>query len=243
MHESNLDPVTPDLEDAPPEQATETPATEESSAPAPAPEAPPARLAEWTENVDGWVTQGFGPKTASAVRNVRRELVIPLTDSEKARLAEDLVEISEEEAELDAEIKRQKAEWKEAKESFAARRANKLGAVRTGKERRIVDAQEVFDHESGTHYVRMDGDATRYLERPMKEQEYLVGAPKLFVETTEPASQNTADATLVATSEDGKVTKLHGRKPRAKVSNSIDSDVSDVMRAERKRTKKDHTTT
>lgn len=187
-----------------------------------------------------WVTQGNGTKTIASQRNVRQELTIMMKDEEKARLAEDLAQIADEEAALDAEIKRQKAEWKEAKESFSARKANKLSAVRTGKEKRIVDAMEVFDHESGTHYFIHGG--ARFLERQMKDQEYMVGAPKLFVEVASTSAED-PHGKLVATSEDGKVTKLHGRKPRAKMSNSIDSDVSAVMREEKStRTKKDHTT-
>lgn len=208
----------------------------------------------WSETVGPWTTAGVGTHTQRVTKPVTQELTILMTDEEKARLAEDLADLADREARLDQRKKSFVARWKARKERVAAERGNKLSAVRTGKEKRLVSATQVYDHESRTTYFVTAESTERYLERAMKDAEFLIGQPPLFVEKPEesnvteirPAIGNGIDAELVASSEDGKVTKLSDRKrrqpPRAGMV-SVDSDVRDVMRSEKSaRTKKDHTT-
>lgn len=172
---------------------------------------------------------------------MQRELLVALTDEEKARLAEDICTTYAEDTMLEAEKKDWIAGWKARKEKNNAVRANKIGAVSTGKETRLVDCDEVFDHVFRTHYFHYAGQ--QHQVREMRDAEYLVGQPTLFggdeLEESE-LKQNVAevrlDATLVA-SVDEKGTKVSKKlktltlKPIEKLSDK-DSEIQKVMREE-----------
>lgn len=230
-------------------------------------ETPPTKPSEdsvqargpWSEKSGEWTAAGFDNKTTSVARFTKHELTIALTDEEKARLAEDIAQTYAEDLALDEEKKEFLAEWKAKKQHVASRRSNKISAVHTGKEKRIVECAEVYDHQAGAHYflyARKNEEPSRYLERPMKEPEYLVGMPKLFVEE-QPTESNvteirpaksSVEGKLVATSEDGKVTKFakpakRYQPPGPGMTVAPGSELDQVMREEKNpRTKHDHTT-
>jgi hypothetical protein len=196
--------------------------------------------------------------TRAVRRNVEQALWIPLTDEEKARLAEDMVETHAADLQLDAEKKEWLAEWKHRKEVVASRRAKKIAAVQTGREERVVDAVEYFDHDQRMHYfvANVGGEAMVFHERPMKEQEFLVGQPTLFADT--PAEEEgptvtevrpeSIEATLVASSSDEEGTKVTKRGKRLQpvapgMTPSVGSELAEVMREERSvKGKVDHVT-
>ena len=185
-------------------------------------------------------------------KTVEQELAIPLTDEEKARLAEDMAETYGDDQKLDAEKKSWLADWKSRKEKVAKTRANKIAAINTGRERRIVEAQEFFDHGRKLHYfvAQVGTERQVFLERPMKEQEFLVGMPQLFPDaptegdgaTVHEIRPGSVDGELVASSEDGKVTRLSKKAKREAEPTpaEVDSDVAQAIREETNRkTKKD----
>jgi hypothetical protein len=226
----------------------------------------PAPLPTWgvlnsvTKEGDWSRVENEAGSTLYVFKRTEHELAIPLTDEEKARLAEDLAETYGEDQALDAEKKDWLAGWKSRKEQVAKRRTNKIVAINTGKERRIVEADEFFDHGRKVHYfvAAVGSEKALFLERPMKEAEFLVGMPQLFPGA--PAEGEDDEATvheirpgavegeLVASSEDGKGTKLTGRGKRLQplgpgMSAHPDSDIGQVMREEKSaRSKHDHTT-
>ena len=208
----------------------------------------------WSEPVGPWTTHGTGQTTTYVTRPASQEVMVVLLDVEKARLAEDIAIEHDAIAELEERKKDFMAAWKSDKQAVLHRMQNKVQAVRSGKERRVIDGLEVFDHESRTHYFSGE-TGLKYGERALKDQEYLVGQPELFVVKPEAPNvheirsrkraSNEIDGELVGSSEDGKATKL--AKPRTsqapREGMTVSSDVRDVMREEKNpRTKVDHTT-
>lgn len=207
---------------------------------------PEAELLTWTENVDEWTTSGAGPKTHRAQRTVAANLDIPLSDVEKARLAEDIADTNDALVRHAARKALFMELWKAKASKLQARHDGKISAVRTGIEHRTVQATEVYDHRAGTRYFEFAG--ARFNERGMKDQEYLIGAPRLFDSPVEPihSPEGTAiDATLVASAHDGRATRTGERRKTAQPPRegmTVSNEVRDVMREERSpKTKKDHT--
>lgn len=188
-----------------------------------------------------WLTSDNDDGSISTVsKRVQRELIVPLTDEEKARLAEDICSTYAEEIKLEAEKKDWLAGWKARKEKNNAVRANKIGAVSTGKEPRIVDCDEVFDHVSGTHYF-FHG-TLQHQVRPMRDAEYLIGQETLFdfeswaEELVQNVSEIRPDAVLVASSDDSgtKVSKRVKKLKLTPIASERDRDIHQVIREETK---------
>lgn len=202
--------------------------------------------------VEGWTRfeSTHDGSTLLVFRTVEQELNIALTEEEKANLGADLAGTYNEDAKLEDEKKEFMADWKARKARVQSVRMNKIYAIQSGKEKRIVECDETFDHSQRLHYYAYQHQ--EFNARPMKEQEFLVGAPTLFDAPLDalPQEPNASEAELVG-STDGNVTKLTGRGKRIQPLGPgmmpppppADRELQDVMREERSvRGKVDHVT-
>jgi hypothetical protein len=198
------------------------------------------------------------------------ELPVVLTDEEKLGRTEEYFDVMSTIDEKREALKDLVASKKQEIKSLEVRAAKLRAAVRVGRADMTVNAEQVYDHREGQTWTEFDG--VRYRERRMTSQEYLKGQPELFPDST-PTPINPAtlrDAARngvrdpedgqddddenelgrrVATSEEGKVTRLDKRRASARGGSEDEAPLSDkdreiraAMREERStKTKKDYT--
>jgi hypothetical protein len=173
----------------------------------------------------------------------KRDITIFLDDAGKEEAKQNLLDTIDAIEAKEAEIKEVSKGLRDELKRLKSESAKYHKALKSGQLPVHVEGLLVYNGRQGKVWFEHQGK--RYLERQMHSHEYLKGQPTLFEEReAEIAAQNelakldSPDAKLVASTEDGKVTKLrkgprtHADLEQSKEEAARQRDLDEVRRSE-----------